>query len=188
MSRLAVIAIIAAAQHHTADPLAQAGPGLVPGAVGQHPAGRSEQGAQAGRQLSKQHHLGALLQRAPIASGCQRRGHRGAEADPAADCQQEGTAVRWGGGGRGQAGGGECELHSSYRQKSITSISVFSVISKISLLFGKGKGGQGKVEVMMVLEVATALCWLVVVIITSKTRKDDCDVSTNGSQYGSTCE
>ena len=47
---------------------------------------------------------------------------------------------------------------------------------------------KGKVEVMMVLEVATALCWWVVVIITSKTRKDDCDVSTNGSQYGSTCE
>merc|ERR1711978_90882 len=45
---------------------------------------------------------------------------------------------------------------------------------------------KGKVEVMMVLEVATALCWWVVVIITSKTRKDDCDVSTNGSQYGST--
>ena len=47
---------------------------------------------------------------------------------------------------------------------------------------------KGKVEVMMVLEVATALCWWVVVIITSKTRKDYCDVSTNGSQYGSTCE
>ena len=144
MSRLTGIAIIAAAQHHTADPLAQAGPGLVPGAVGQHPAGRSEhlrQGAQAGGQLSKQHHLGAL-HRAPIASGCQRRGHRGAEPGPAADCQQEDTAVHWGGGGRGQAGGGECELHSSYRQKSITSISVFSVISKVSLLFGEGKGGH----------------------------------------------
>ena len=143
MSCLAVIAIIAAAQHHTADPLAHAGPGLVPGAVGQHPAGHSEHlGPQAGGQLSEQHHLGALLHRAPIASGCQRRGHRGAEADPAADCQQEGTAVHWGGGGRGQAGGGECELHSSYRQKSITSISVFSVISKVSLLFGEVKGGH----------------------------------------------
>ena len=47
-----------------------------------------------------------------------------------------------------EAAGARLEVESvsctlcSYRQKSITSISVFSVISKISLLFGKGKGGH----------------------------------------------
>ena len=53
----------AAAQHVTADILAQAGPGLLPGAVGQHPAGRFEhlhQGSQAGGQLPEQLHLGPL--------------------------------------------------------------------------------------------------------------------------------
>ena len=53
----------AEAQHDTADILAQAGPGLLPGAVGQHPAGRFEhlrQGGQAGGQLPEQLHLGPL--------------------------------------------------------------------------------------------------------------------------------
>ena len=187
MSRLTVIAIIAAAQHHTADPLAQAGPGLVPGAVGQHPAGRSEQGAQAGRQLSKQHHLGALLQRAPIASGCQRRGHRGAEADPPAEralqCAGEEAA-----GARLEVESVSCTLV-TVRNPSQAFLCSPSFLKLVCCLVKVKEGiRKGKVEVMMVLEVATALCWWVVVIITSKTRKDDCDVSTNGSQYGSTCE
>ena len=38
-------------------------------------------------------------------------------------------------------------------------LSVFSVISKVCLLFGEGGHGKGEVEVMMVLGVATVLCW-----------------------------
>ena len=52
----------AAAQHYTAG-MAQAGPRLLPGAVGQHPArclGHLRQGGQAGGQLPKQLHLGPL--------------------------------------------------------------------------------------------------------------------------------
>ena len=44
-----------------------------------------------------------------------------------------------------EAAGARLEVESvscTLRQKSITSISVFSVISKVSLLFGKGKGGH----------------------------------------------
>ena len=150
MSRLAVIAIIAAAQHHTADPLAQAGPGLVPGAVGQHPAGCLNKGLRLGVNYPSNIILGPSYIGPPSQAGAsagvteeqrliqlQTVNKRALTVNKRAlQCAGEEAA-----GARLEVESVSCTL-CSYRQKSITSISVFSVISKISLLFGKGKGGH----------------------------------------------
>ena len=138
---MSCLAVIAAAQHHTADPLAQAGPGLVPGAVGQHPAGCLNKGLRLGVNYPSNIILGPSYIGPPSQAGAsagvteeQRLIQLQTVNKRALQCAGEEAA-----GARLEV---ECQLHSSDHQKSITSISVFSVISKISLLFGEGKGGH----------------------------------------------
>lgn len=190
MSCLAVIAIIAAAQHHTADPLAQAGPGLVPGAVGQHPAGCLNKGLRLGVNYPSNIILGPSYIGPPSQAGAsagvteeQRLIQMQTVNKRALQCAGEEAA-----GARLEVESVSCTLV-TVRNPSQAFLCSPSFLKLVCCLVKVKEGiRKGKVEVMMVLEVATALCWWVVVIITSKTRKDDCDVSTNGSQYGSTCE